>query len=156
MRRKSCCRKFMISCSFTDRITSHPNLEFVIVVNPNSGPGTELLPDASYAAEIPLLNAQINVRTVGYVRLDYCKRSLAEVEDDVAKYAGWSTDPALGLGMQGIFFDETPNLHSSRLAAYLNSVNRMVKESEGIGGSRLVRKALSSQDGMCFLASAAS
>jgi Spherulation-specific family 4 len=119
-------------------ISAHPNLNFVVVLNPNSGPGVDWQPDECYAAEILRLNAQANVRAVGYVRIDYCRRPLHQVSEDIAKYAGWSQHA--GLGVQGIFFDETPNLYSPHVAGYLDAVNQTVKKSTGIGGRRLVRQ----------------
>ena len=122
------------------RIESHTNLNFVIVLNPNSGPGDDRLPDESYSAEIPRLNAYANVRTIGYVRLDYCKRTLSHVKEDIAKYAGWSSAAqSSNLGVEGIFFDETPDQYSAHVASYLDTVNCVVKESLGIQGARLVR-----------------
>lgn len=82
--------------------------------------------------------------TVGYVRIDYCKRNLTEVFRDVAKYAGWSKDNAKsGLGVHGIFLDETPNLYSASKASYLDTVGQCVKASAGILGDRLVSLAIS-------------
>lgn len=113
-------------------------------MNPHNGPGGApfSLPDEHYAREIPKLNARPNVCTVGYVRIDYCKRNKDEVFQDVATYAGWSraNDPGTGvtLGLHGIFFDETPNLYSKNVASYLDSANAQVKRSEGILGDRLV------------------
>ncbi|EPE31768.1 cell surface spherulin 4-like protein [Glarea lozoyensis ATCC 20868] len=127
-----------------EAIAAYPSLRFTIIVNPNSGPGgaSFSLPDEHYAREIPKLNARPNVCTVGYVRVDYCKRSLGEVFQEVATYAGWSrsTDRETGvtLGLHGIFFDETPNLYSRNVASYLDSVSARVKASEGILGHRLV------------------
>ena len=80
-----------------------------------------------------------NVCTIGYVRIDYCRRPIADVQKDIAKYAGWSVDyPSSGLAVHGIFFDETPNLHSDKAATYLDSISDYVKAQEGILGERLV------------------
>jgi hypothetical protein len=40
--------------------------------------------------------------------------------------------------MQGIFFDETPNLYDPNKGEYLDIVNRSVKEAWGLHGSRTV------------------
>jgi Spherulation-specific family 4 len=69
---------------------------------------------------------------VGYIRIDYCKRDLAEVFQDVTKYSSWAD------GVQGIFLDETPNLYTASVASYLDGVDRFVKDTVGILGSRLV------------------
>ena len=145
-------------------------LTFVIIINPNSGPGVHTdgwLPDQSYTKEIPRFTAQSNVILVGYVRLDYCRRQLAEIEEDVMKYGNWagsgsSSSASLQstefngegshgprdcgrseLGVQGIFFDETPNLFDKDTAAYLDTAGRIVKATDGILGNRLVSSVLS-------------
>jgi hypothetical protein len=114
------------------RISAYPDLTFVVILNPHNGPGASEFPDAKYAMEIPRLNAWPNVITVGYVRIDYCKRDLVEVFRDVTKYSGWAD------GVQGIFLDETPNVYTASMATYLDGVDRFVKETVRIRGSRLV------------------
>jgi hypothetical protein len=57
-------------------IDNNPDLHFLIVINPNSGPGEPPAPDANYSRELPLFNAKENVTTVGYVRMQYCRRHL--------------------------------------------------------------------------------
>jgi len=120
------------------RIEYNPDLQFVVVINPNSGPGEPPAPDASYARELPKLNRQKNVMTVGYVRLQYCKRSQKHVYDDVAVYAGWSKDQANGVYVEGIFLDEAPNEWSDRVGQYLNELSDKIKDTSGILGSKLV------------------
>lgn len=104
---------------------------------------------------------------VGYVRLDYCRRKLADVETDIKKYGNWARSGSSfnasmlptnfdgesghqskdygksGLGVQGIFFDETPNLFDEDTAAYLDAAGRIVKATEGILYDRLVSLAIS-------------
>src|SRR4051812_36027461 len=58
----------------TRSITAHRNLDFLIIVNPNSGPGGEPLPSHDYVRELPKLNALPNVRTVGYLAIEYCRK----------------------------------------------------------------------------------
>ena len=126
---------------FPRRITNHPDLSFVVILNPHDGPGAADLPDTNYAREIPRLNACANVCTVGYVRINYCKRAMAEVCRDIRTYAGWAEDYARsGLAVQGIFFDETPNLYSASVATYLDTIGQIVKEMFGILRERLVSK----------------
>jgi len=122
-----------------EAISAHPDLNFTIILNPHNGPGSSPLPDANYALEIPRLNSRANVRTVGYVRVNYCKKDLTEVCQEVARYGGWSKDYAgSGLAVQGIFFDETPNQYSADVAAYLDTISRQVKDTFGILGDRMV------------------
>lgn len=80
-----------------------------------------------------------NVRTVGYVKVDYCRRDLAEVYRDIEIFAGWSKDYATtGLGIHGIFLDEAPNAHSTHEGPYLENIGLKVKSIEGILGDRIV------------------
>jgi hypothetical protein len=133
---------------FPRRISNHPDLYFVVILNPHDGPGAADFPDTNYAREIPRLNAYANVCKVGYVRINYCKRAMAEVCRDIATYAGWAEDYARsGLAVQGIFFDETPNLYSASVATYLNTIDQIVKEMFGILRERLVSKSPQSHKG---------
>ncbi|KAF2268664.1 hypothetical protein CC78DRAFT_529675 [Lojkania enalia] len=121
-------------------ICANPNLNFIIIVNPNSGPGSPpWWPNADYIREIPRLNAQPNACTVGYVRTTYCRRPIQEVLRDIATYADWSKDFSInGLGVNGIFFDETPNVYSEEVKTYLDSITEAVKSDTGIRGERIV------------------
>lgn len=142
---------FSTEPQFPRRISNHPDLYFVVILNPHNGPGAADFPDTNYAREIPRLNAYANVCKVGYVRINYCKRAMAEVCRDIGTYAGWAGDDARsGLAVQGIFFDETPNLYSASVATYLNTIDQVVKETLGI--ERLVSKSPQSHTGRnCFV-----
>lgn len=122
----------------THSIEYNPDLQFVVVINPNSGPGEPPAPDARYSQELPKLNKQKNVTTVGYVRLQYCKRSLEQVYEDVAIYAGWAKDQASGIYVEGIFLDEAPNEWSDHVGKYLNDLSLKIKETQGILAHKLV------------------
>ena len=109
------------------------------MVNPHSGPGATPLPDANYTREIPALNAFPNVRTVGYVSTAYSKRDLTAVLSDVATYSNWIVNSSMpGLGVQGIFFDETPNQYDSASASFLAAANQAVKTAAGLSPLNLV------------------
>lgn len=109
------------------------------MINPNSGPGEPPAPDANYSRELPLFNAKENVTTVGYVRMQYCKRSVEEVFDDVVVYGGWSKDhESNGIYVEGIFLDEAPNEFSHDVGKYLNVVSEKIKNTPGILGEKLV------------------
>lgn len=120
------------------RIETDPTLEFLVIVNPNSGPGG-ISPDANYAREVARLNGYPNVYTIGYIRVDYCRRALHEACTDVAQYAAWSEHyDTTRLGVRGIFVDETPNNHSPERVEYLRFLTRYIKESPGILSDRFV------------------
>ncbi|KAH8724894.1 Spherulation-specific family 4 [Phaeosphaeriaceae sp. PMI808] len=120
-------------------ITAHPNLQFLIIINPNSGPGNApWWPNADYVREIPRLNAYPNVQLVGYVRATYCKRSINDVLQDVRTYATRPKDNSNAkLEIQGIFVDETVNLYSPHSKQYLDDIDRTVKTDTGIGGNKI-------------------
>ncbi|KAF8850517.1 hypothetical protein BDZ45DRAFT_602789, partial [Acephala macrosclerotiorum] len=65
-------------------IETYSKLNFIVIVNPNSGP--EGL-DGNYTTDIPRLNGYNNVRTVGYVPTSYTNRPISLVQDDVKTYA---------------------------------------------------------------------
>jgi hypothetical protein len=99
------------------------------------GPG----PDGNYTREIPKLNAYGNVRTVGYVSTDYTKRNLSLVLQDIGTYSAWSENiTAPGLGMNGIFLDETPSQYDDASAEFFETIESAVRSSEGLGINPLV------------------
>lgn len=120
-------------------ITSHPDVDFLVIVNPNSGPGGSPLPGHDYVREVPKLNSYANVVTVGYIRIDYCKKPLSELYAEIDTYAGWVTDhDKPGLGVKGIFLDETPNHYSAERAEYLDAACQYIKATPAILGDKLV------------------
>ena len=68
----------------------------LLVLNPDSGPGTE--PLETFSAKANLCRAA-GQRVLGYVRSDYMKRPIAEVLHDIQKYRSW-------FPVDGIFVDE--------------------------------------------------
>ncbi|KAF9739437.1 hypothetical protein PMIN06_001042 [Paraphaeosphaeria minitans] len=121
-------------------IALNPGLRFVVILNPNSGPGSEpWWPNADYVRDVPKLNAYTNVRTVGYVSTAYCNRPIQEVYEDVRRYASWAEDKnSRGLGLNGIFFDETPNIFTLDARDYLESITQDVKDMGTLLGDGIV------------------
>jgi Spherulation-specific family 4 len=103
------------------------------VINPHNGPGAITGPDANYKREIARLNSYANVRTIGYVATGYAKRELAAVLQDIAVYSAWSKNPTSGLGMQGIFFDETPSQYEPSFARFLDIAHAAARSAVGFG-----------------------
>ncbi|KAE8370990.1 Spherulation-specific family 4-domain-containing protein, partial [Aspergillus bertholletiae] len=121
-----------------DAISANPDVHFVVIVNPNSGPGAAPSPDVNYVREVARLNQYTNVVTVGYIAINYCKKPLQEALDEVQTYATWSEDYVrTGLGVGGIFLDETPNLSSPAAVEYLASLQHRIKATPGLLGNRL-------------------
>jgi hypothetical protein len=122
-------------------IRQYPNLNFIIIINPASGPGASSSPDGNYTREIPQLNAHTNVQTVGYVATGYATRSLDDVFQDIKTYATWRDNKSVpGLGMDGIFLDETPNAYSSASFDFVSAIDKNVRSSEGWGTNGMVSK----------------
>ncbi|KAJ7241987.1 Spherulation-specific family 4 [Mycena rebaudengoi] len=85
-------------------ITAHPDIQFYIIANPNSGPGdANTQPNTDYQPALQSLHSHANVLLVGYVFTHFGARPLSEVRQDVLTYAGWQT----AWSVAGIFFDET-------------------------------------------------
>lgn len=100
-----------------EAIRSNPDVDFCIIINPDSGPGHHDLPSRDYQRAIPSLRAAAHpgqvVELIGYVLTDYAKRNPHLVALDVHKYAVWplhstSTHPQgdMRLALDGIFLDE--------------------------------------------------
>jgi hypothetical protein len=78
----------------------------------------------NYSREIPKLNTQVNVVTVGYICIDYYSRPLSEICAEIDTYIGWATEfEKTGLGIRGILLDETPNYYTVERAEYLNALH---------------------------------
>lgn len=126
------------------RISTHPNVNFTVVVNPGSGPGPNALPDGNYTREIPKLARYENVRLLGYVPTTYTKRNISLVRKDIETYAAWpsnSSNP--DLAVRGIFFDETPQQYDAKSLAYLQALTAFVKGVPGLGPDHFVRVTVS-------------
>ncbi|KAL8813891.1 MAG: hypothetical protein Q9223_006845 [Gallowayella weberi] len=88
-------------------ISSHPNVSFEVVVNPNSGPGTTSFPtDPNIIAGVSKLNSFSNVHTIGYVLTGWGKRDNTTVDAEVSVYASWAGYQDADIHIGGIFFDE--------------------------------------------------
>ncbi|KAJ5520395.1 Spherulation-specific family 4 [Penicillium fimorum] len=120
-------------------ISSHPNVNFTVVINPGNGPGPESLPDGNYTREIPKLTAYENVRLLGYVYTSYGKRNVSAVRQDIQTYADWPTNSSNpNLAVRGIFFDETPQQYDSQTLRYLQGLTDFVKDIKGLGPDQFV------------------
>jgi Spherulation-specific family 4 len=90
----------------TSAIAAYPSVQWQIVINPDSGPGSPPYPDINYVAGISELNSYDNVRTLGYVDTAYATRALADVKSDIDVYAGWADYTDANITVDGIFFDD--------------------------------------------------
>ncbi|RJE23052.1 Cell surface [Aspergillus sclerotialis] len=120
-------------------ISTHPDVNFTVIINPGSGPGPNALPDGNYTREIPKLARYENVRLLGYVPTTYTKRNISLVRKDIETYAAWPTNSSNpDLAVRGIFFDETPQQYDAKALAYLQSLTSFVKKMPGLGPDNFV------------------
>lgn len=116
------------------RISSHPEVNFTVVINPGNGPGPNSLPDANYTREVPALASYPNVRLLGYVHTTYATRNISLARRDIETYAAWPTASSNpNMTVRGIFFDETPQEYSAQSLAYLRNLTDLVKDQDGFG-----------------------
>ncbi|PYH41933.1 spherulation-specific family 4 protein [Aspergillus saccharolyticus JOP 1030-1] len=120
-------------------VSTHPDVNFTVVVNPGSGPGPNALPDANYTREVPKLASYDNVRLLGYVATTYANRNISLVRRDIETYAAWPTNSSNPkLAVRGIFFDETPQQYDASTLAYLQELTAVVKNHSGLGPDNYV------------------
>lgn len=119
-----------------DRVIRHKELNFTVILNPSSGPGTPPLPGNQYIDAISRLNRLPNVKTVGYVGTKGGTRENKTVNDEIETYAGWSRKS--GLGLHGIFFDQTPIVDSMEMRHYLKNISATVKHSKAFLEPKMV------------------
>ena len=116
-----------------ERINKYPDVQFLVIINPNSGPGNNSIMDPNFARELPKLNAKSNVHTIGYVRTGWATRDRRVVLDEVSNYASWANNNTADYELHGIFFDETPNNYSVQGEDYMKNIDNYVKTHNGFG-----------------------
>ena len=125
----------------TGRMKSYPNVQFLIIINPDDGPGNDTLLDPNYQRELGKLNAMSNVRTIGYVPTGWTTRNITRVMDEVSTYASWANN-SVSFELDGIFFDETPNNYTEAGVTYMANIDNFVKTLDGFRGANYVCQRL--------------
>ena len=98
----------------TTTIEAYPGVQWQVIVNPNSGPGTTSYPsDPNIISGIAKLNSYSNVNTVGYVDTAYMKKSIPSVNAEVDVYASWAGYSGAKIAIGGIYFDDVSNEKNS-------------------------------------------
>jgi hypothetical protein len=97
-----------VKCS----IRTRSDLDFLIIINPNSGPGEWEPPHEHHLAAVPLLRGAASagqiVELVGYVTTRWGERAPHLVHRDVDRYAAWpSSSGRADMALDGIYFDES-------------------------------------------------
>lgn len=122
------------------RLNATSDLNYTIIINPDSGPGNSSLPNEDYLPAIQKLNSFPNAHTVGYVRTNYSNRPIDDVLQDIATYSGWANS-SQGIEMHGIFFDEAVHEYTAEAAEYMQTANNAAKAAVGLAGDKTVRIA---------------
>ena len=96
---------------------AYPNVPFIAVINPNSGPGSSQ--DSNFVQGIKNLQTA-GIKVVGYVDTAYGGDSISSVEANVNLYHTW-------YGVNGIMFDDMTNqvgyeTYYSTLSGYVHSL----------------------------------
>ena len=120
----------------TAAIAANKNVQWQIIVNPNSGPGT-YPPDANYIAAISKLNSYPNVVNVGYVATGYTRVSYESLTAQIDVYARWASYPDADIAVAGIFFDEVSNTATEEVYTYYQRASDYVS-SKNLADGRVV------------------
>jgi len=117
-------------------------VQFLVIFNPNSGPGINTLSDPNFIRELPKLNSYSNVVTIGYVLTEWATRDINDVYDDVDTYASFATTPNPNnngtFALNGIFFDQTPNGYTAAAVTFMQTIDTYVKAESGFGSLSFV------------------
>jgi hypothetical protein len=81
---------------------NYPDVPIYVILNPNSGPGSDI--DLNYS-EVAKYFKKIGIILIGYIYSNYGNRSLADMEADIDK---WS----IFYQPDGIFIDEFPSTYN--------------------------------------------
>lgn len=107
-----------------ENIEKYPQIQWQIIVNPNSGPGPiNSFPSSDYITAISKLNSYENVLTLGYVATGWTQVPLATVRAEISTYANWARFSSANISMAGIFFDEAPYSWSLVSLQYMRSAS---------------------------------
>lgn len=108
----------------TAAIAAYPQVQWQVVVNPNSGPGTTGYPtDQNYITGISKLNSYANVKTLGYADTSFTNRAYSAVISDINVYASWASYTKANISIAGIFFDDVNNTASSAVNTYMHNAS---------------------------------
>ncbi|KAK0644388.1 Spherulation-specific family 4 [Cercophora newfieldiana] len=106
---------------------SYPTQGFVVVVNPDNGPGSSPAPDCNYLRALLELSSLANVTILGYIFCSYGDRPLIEIEAEIRVYRDWGSPPSGALRIDGVFVDEVPS--EQGCIDYLSSITHFSKQT---------------------------
>lgn len=117
-------------------ISANPSVQFNLVINQNSGPGSSLNSDQIPA--ISKLNSYPNTNLFGYVHTSWATRPESEVKAEIDTYAHWQDNAAGDLHMDGIFFDEAVANYNSTTGAYMSSITTYARNTLYNSGIKVI------------------
>ena len=106
-----------------DTIAAYPKVQFQIIINPDSGPGSSQYPDDAYITALTRLNKFPNVKLIGYVYTGYASRPLSDTIKDIDTYAGWASYTKSNITVSGIFFDEATDSIAAAPKEYMQNIS---------------------------------
>ena len=115
--------------SLTTIIRNHPQVQYLVIINPDSGPGSGDYPDSNYIDGVSKLNTFDNVNLVGYVDTWYTSVPLDTVYANIDKYANWANYADANITINGIFFDDMTNNANHTAYDYMSSVSNYAYSS---------------------------
>ena len=114
----------------TSTIEAYPGVQWQIVINPNTGPGTTGYPsDQNIISGIAKLNSYSNVNTVGYVETLKGQKSISDVNAETDVYASWASYSDANIAIGGIYFDDVSSEQSSTMYSYYQTVAAHARSS---------------------------
>ncbi|KAK4448005.1 Spherulation-specific family 4-domain-containing protein [Podospora aff. communis PSN243] len=112
----------------------YPLQDFVVVVNPDNGPGCFHVPDHNYLSALSELSTLANVTILGYIYCSYGNRPLGEIETDLRIYRESSHEPPPRMTprIDGVFVDEVPSEfeHIEYMSSISNTTTRTLRHSD--------------------------
>lgn len=102
--------------SIYNAVRNYPSLQFQIVLNPSTGPGSSSSVgyDPNWINGTSRLNSFHNVQTLGYVHLFNGTETVQDVETNITTWASWASySEADDIAVRGVFFDEAPAADTS-------------------------------------------
>ncbi|GAB7343678.1 hypothetical protein MBLNU457_1665t1 [Dothideomycetes sp. NU457] len=109
--------------SLTQTIATHPEVSYLIIINPSSGPGSDTYPDSNSIAAIAQLNSFPNVNLIGYIDTRDTSTALQTIFSNIDKYANWASYEQSDIALRGIFFDDMSSSDNATVYEYMTAAS---------------------------------
>ncbi|KAK4694994.1 hypothetical protein P7C71_g2672, partial [Lecanoromycetidae sp. Uapishka_2] len=110
----------------TAAVAAYPDVQWQVIINPDSGPGTSpnsYPTDANYITGISKLNSYPNVITLGYVDTGFTNTPYTEVVSNISTYAYWASYTEANISIGGIFLDDVSNSGAKAALTYYHNAS---------------------------------